>query len=105
MPYDADAKQRARLIAGLLDLAIFLQANPDVPAPQYTDVLVFPAAGTDAERRTEIDAIAARIGAEAQTICGHYVAARHFGPVEYRAVVIPHDNDVKGEYAKCPPLP
>lgn len=93
MTYYADTKQRARLIAGLLDLAAFLQANPDVPAPQYTDVLVFPSDGTDAERRAEIDAIAARIGAETETVCGHYIVTRQFGPVEYRAVVIPHDNE------------
>lgn len=92
MTYYADTKQRARLIAGLLDLATFLQANPDVPVPQHTDVLVFPSDGTDAERRAEIDAIATRIGAETQTVCGHYIATRRFGPVEYRAVVIPHDN-------------
>ncbi|WP_300609127.1 hypothetical protein [Trebonia sp.] len=89
----ADPGERARFIAGLLGLAIFLEANPDVPAPLYTDVLVFPAAGTDAERCAEIDAIAARIGAESQTVCGHYIAARYFGPVQYRAVAIPHDND------------
>jgi len=89
----SDPRQRDQFIAGLLDLAVFLEADPDVPAPLYTDVLVFPSGGTDAERRAEIDAIAARIGTGAQTVCGHYIASRRFGPVEYRAVVIPHDND------------
>lgn len=92
MTYYADPGQRARLIAGLFDLAIFLEANPDVPAPQYTDVLVFPSGGTDAERRAEIDVIAARIGVEAQAIHGHYITVRQFGPVQYRAVAVPHDN-------------
>jgi hypothetical protein len=92
MTYYADPGQRARLIGGLLDLAIFLEANPDVPAPQYTDVLVFPSNGTDAERRAEIDVIAARIGVEAQAVYGHYIAVRQFGPVQYRAIAVPHDN-------------
>jgi len=93
----SDPGQRDRFIAGLLDLAVFLEANPDVPAPLNTDVLVFPPSGSDAERRTEIDGIAARIGAEPQTVCSHYIASRRFGPVEYRAVAIPHDNDPEGE--------
>jgi len=97
MAFYADADQRARLIAGLLDLAVFLEVSPDVPAPLYADVLVFPPDGTDAERRAEIDAIAARIGGTAETICGHYVVSRFFGPVQYRAVAIPHDNDPIGE--------
>lgn len=62
-------------------------------------MLVFPSDGTDAERRAEADTIAARIGAEIQTECGHYIASRRFGPVEYRVVVIPHVNNVKGEHA------
>ena len=97
----ADPGERARLVAGLLDLAIFLKTSPDVPAPRYADVLLFPPDGTDAERRQEIDVIAARIGAEAQTVCGHYIASRRFGPVQYRAVAIPHDNDTEREQPEC----
>ena len=42
----------------------------------------------------EIDATAARLGVNAHlTAGGHYVAARFFGPVEYRAVAIPRKND------------
>ena len=37
--------------------------------------------------------IAAQIGETPETICGHYVVSRFFGPVQYRAVAIPHDND------------
>ena len=62
MAFYADTGQRARLIAGLRGLAVFLEANPDVPAPLYADVLVFPSDGSDAERRAEIDVIAGRIG-------------------------------------------
>jgi hypothetical protein len=98
MTYYADPGQRARLITGLLDLAIFLETTPDVPAPQSADVLVFPPDGTNAEMRAEIDAIAARVGAQAHvTEGGHYTVSRWFGPVEYRAVAIPRVSDTEGE--------
>ena len=97
MAFYADTGQRARLIAGLRGLAVFLEANPDVPAPLYADVLVFPPDGSDADQRAEIDVIAARIGEAPETVCGHYVTWRFFGPVQYRAVAIPRDNDADGE--------
>lgn len=98
MSYYANPHQRARLITGLLDLADFLQTNTDVPAPQYTDMLVFPSGITDNDKRAEIDAIAKRMGVEPrETEGGHYVAVRRFGPVQYRAVAIPHDNKTNGE--------
>ena len=62
--YYANADERARLIAGFRALANFLQDHPDVPAPCWTDVMVFPPDATDEEMRAEIDQIAARIGAE-----------------------------------------
>ena len=61
----ANADERGRLIAGLRALADFLQDHPDVPAPRWADVYVFPPRGTDEQMRAEIDQIAARIGAEA----------------------------------------
>jgi hypothetical protein len=98
MTYHTDPGERAGLITGLLDLAIFLEANPDVPTPFGADVLVFPPDGTNAEIRAEIDAIAARIGGQAHTtVSGHYTVSRWFGPVEYRAVAIPRDNDTEEE--------
>jgi hypothetical protein len=94
MTYYASTGQRSRLIAGLRGLAEFLESTPDAPAPQYADVHVFPSDGNNAQQRAEIDAIATRIGAEAQeTIGGHYIAVRCFGPVQYRAVAIPRSND------------
>ena len=45
MSYYANSEERARLIAGLRDLAEFLDQNPQVPAPRSTDLLVFPPAG------------------------------------------------------------
>lgn len=93
MSYYANSAERAGLIAGLRDLAEFLDRHPDVPAPRWTDLLVFPPVGSDAEMFAEIDAIAGRIGAtasDADSPAGHYSAARDFGPVQYRAIAIPH---------------
>jgi hypothetical protein len=87
-------EHRARLVTGLRALAEFIESRPDVPAPWSADVMVFPPDGSDAERRAEIDVIASQIGTEGRfTYGGHYSASRWFGPVEYRAVAIPHDND------------
>jgi hypothetical protein len=99
MSYYANPQERTRLIAGLRDLADFLDENPQIPAPRRTDMLVFPPVGTDAEMFAEIDAIAERIGitaSDADSPSGYYSAARNFGPVEYRAVAIPNaarDNE------------
>jgi len=98
MNYHADAKQRIRLIAGLRDLADYLEHNPRVPAPPRADVLVFPAEASDAEMFAEIDAIAEMIGStasDARSPHGHYSAVRNFGPVQYRAVAIPHSARAK----------
>jgi hypothetical protein len=94
MNYYGNDEERTRLIAGLRDLADFLDRNPEVPAPWGTDLLVFPPEGSDAEMFAEIDAIAGRIGVTASDTdspAGHYSAVRAFGPVQYRAVAIPHD--------------
>ena len=96
----ANAGERGRLIAGFRALADFLEDHPDVPAPSWADVYVFPSRGTDEEMRAEIDQIAARIGAEAtdNAAYGQYVASRHYGPVQYRAVAISqHPDNSDGE--------
>jgi hypothetical protein len=90
----ADSTERAQLIAGLRGLADYLESSPEVPAPIYSGVFAFPPDGDWAEMRAEIDVIAADLGVIAhETGGGHYVAIRSFGPVEYRAVAIPHRND------------
>jgi hypothetical protein len=93
----ANSTEREALISGLRSLADYLEASPEVPAPSYSDVFIFPPEGTDAERRAEIDLIAAQIGETPQTLCGHYVVSRYFGPVQYRAVAIPRNNDTSGK--------
>ncbi len=102
MSYYANSEESIRLIAGLHGLAEFLDQNPDVPAPPRTDLLVFPSTGSDAQMFAEIDAIAEQIGAtasDADSPARHYSAVRDFGPVQYRAVAIPHSarRDESGE--------
>ncbi len=90
----ADSTERAALISGLRSLADYLESNPEVPAPIYSDVLTFPPGGDWTVMRAEIDAIAARLDVIArETVSGHYVATRSFGPIEYRAVAIPPKSD------------
>jgi hypothetical protein len=93
MSYYANSQERARLIAGLRELAEFLDQNPEIPAPRCTDVLVFPPVAGDEEMSAEIDVIAGQIGvtaSDADSPAGLYSAVRDFGPVQYRAVAIPH---------------
>ena len=87
----ANAAERRDLIDGLRVMASFLTDHPDVPAPRFADVMVFPE-GTDPEKRASIDEIASHIGTfthDATAQGGHYTTSRSFGPVEYRAVAIP----------------
>src|SRR5579875_2510265 len=94
----ADTMQRAALIDGLRALADYLESNPEVPTPTYADVFTFPPDGDWAVMRAEIDAIATRLGVTGrETAGGHYVATRSFGPVEYRDVAIPRNNDSSNE--------
>jgi hypothetical protein len=90
----ADPDQRQELITGLRAIADFLESNPAVPVPTYTDLLVFPPFDSDAEQRQEIDMIASLIdsGTETSPYHRHYVTSRQFGPVKYRAVAIPSDE-------------
>jgi len=93
MNHYANPEERARVIAGLHNLADFLHRNPQVPAPRFTDLFVFPPPGSDAEMFAEIDVIAALISttaSDADSPAGHYSAVRDFGPVQYRAVAIPN---------------
>jgi hypothetical protein len=93
MSYHANSQERRLLTAGLRELADFLDQNLLVPAPRGTELLVFPADGSDTEMFAEVDVIAGRIGASASaegSPAGHYSAKRDFGPVQYRAVAIPN---------------
>ena len=102
MSYYANSEERTALIAGLRNLAEFLDQNPRIPAPRRTDLLVFPPSGSDAEKFAEIDVIAGQIGttaSDAGSPAGHYSAVRDFGPVQYRAIAIPcsaRKNETEG---------
>jgi len=99
MNYYANDEQRIRLIAGLHDLADFLERNPGAPVPRQTSLLVFPPEASDAEMFAQIDIIAGLVGSTASddgSPNGHYSAVRSFGPVQYRAVAIPHCAREKG---------
>jgi hypothetical protein len=95
----SDPAERAELISGFRALADYLESNPEVPAPAYSAVYAFPPDGEWSTMRAEIDSIAAWLGVIArETAGGHYVAVRSFGPIEYRAVAIPHrDNSEQSE--------
>jgi hypothetical protein len=96
MSHYANSDERVRLICGLRELADFLDQNPDVPAPRWTDLIVFPPTGSDAEMFAEVDMIADLIGATASSVdspAGHYSAVLDFGPVQYRVVAIPDRAD------------
>ena len=87
----ANTEERGQLIAGLHDLADFLDANTEVPSPRWAEVFVFPLSTADDEMKREIDTIAALIGSSVNdgTAEGlHYTTTRDFGPVQYRAVAI-----------------
>jgi hypothetical protein len=86
----ADSTERAQLISGLRGLADYLESNPELPAPVYSTVHAFPPPGDWVGMCAEVDAAAVRMDVAACiTEGGHYVAARYFGPIEYRAVAIP----------------
>jgi hypothetical protein len=89
----ADSTQRAAIISGFRALADYLESNPEVPAPAHPVVHTFPPTGEWPQMCAEIDATASRLGVNAHLTAGHYVAARLFGPVEYRAVAIPRKSD------------
>ncbi|MEU7894171.1 hypothetical protein AB0B45_15070 [Nonomuraea sp. NPDC049152] len=77
------------LINGLIDLAAFLEANPDLPTPDPIEVYTFPTPGTDEEMRAFVDQAATALGVTpVEDSFHHYRAVRSFGPVEYRAVAI-----------------
>lgn len=66
----ANAEERGHLVAGLRDVADFLQHNLDVPTPRSADLTGFPPSGsTDQQMRTEVERIAAIIGGQIKDDC------------------------------------
>ncbi|GAA3653900.1 hypothetical protein GCM10022224_016150 [Nonomuraea antimicrobica] len=99
---------RRALINGLLNLAIFLETHPDVPASSNVTLHHFPDRDNDDDLCAEIDQIAARIGSDIDfedSPYGHYATSVSFGPVEYRAVAIlaaaRSRHDAENSYRGC----
>jgi hypothetical protein len=90
------AANRAAWVAGLRDLADFLEGHPDVPVPPaYHSQVIdeFPDGDTDDERRAGVDRAAEAMGVPAaETRGGHYKASVRFGPVGYEVVAIPSER-------------
>jgi hypothetical protein len=86
-----DQTARARVLAGLRQLADYLDAHPDIPVPDYGwDLLAFARDKTDdTAARAETDHVAALLGVQVRddiAAGGHYKAARSFGPVTYEFI-------------------
>ena len=88
-----DLLSRAQTIAGLRELADYLQAHPGVPVRDLGwDLNIYPQLPTEDLKRAEIDRIAAVLGVP---VCdetdrgGHYTVTRSFGRVSYSAVCVP----------------
>jgi hypothetical protein len=89
-----DPQLRAAFIAGLLDLACFLEAHPDLPVQRYGQTVSlhtrheFSHDGTWAGELRALEAFASAIGAKVTEHGGYYYASRSFGPVAYEACAI-----------------
>jgi hypothetical protein len=88
-----DLLSRAQTIAGLRELADYLETHPRVPVCALGwDLNVFPQLPTEDLTRAEIDRIAAILGVPVSDETGrggHYTVTRSFGLVSYRAICVP----------------
>ncbi|MBO3752356.1 hypothetical protein J5X84_40385 [Streptosporangiaceae bacterium NEAU-GS5] len=82
---------RSALIADVRTFANLLDQTPDLPAPRYVDVLVFPDEVSEEAARAEIDRISALLGTPVEDDAGHYRTIKTLGRVTYRAVAITAD--------------
>lgn len=86
-----DSPQRTELVAGLRELADFLETRLDVPVDRYPDdvrVRVF-AHGNREQMRAQVEYAARLMGAEIVDETGdggHYKARREFGQISYEMV-------------------
>jgi hypothetical protein len=81
--------RREDTIRGLRDLADWLENHDTIPVAGTWEFTHFP--HTAADPWAEVRRIAAIAGVTAQTAgySDHYIAHKPFGPVAYRAVVVP----------------
>lgn len=86
MAYSNPAR-RSLIIAGLRELADFLDANPDLPVPYSVNVTAFVPRAADRAMRAEVDRVAYLLGTDIdseQIEYGHYNTEATFGAVQYR---------------------
>jgi hypothetical protein len=83
-----DREARARCVAGLRELAGFLEARSDVPVPTDKSISIF-VDGTPAEKRAQVDYASTLMGEPVRDDTaqgGHYSVSRSFGPFEYEVI-------------------
>jgi hypothetical protein len=86
-----DPEARAAFTAGLRALAEFLDAHPGLPVPQFSicaGLTVYPA-GTDTDKRAEVDRIAGVLQVTTDDFRVYQAERRFGGPVAYRVVAVP----------------
>ncbi|MEV4390697.1 hypothetical protein [Nonomuraea sp. NPDC049607] len=83
---------RDALIAGLISMAGFLKAHPQIPTSIAPVTLrAFPDNGSDDDMRAEVDKVAALLGTEIDhhhLPHDHYMTGIGFGPVRYEFIAI-----------------
>jgi hypothetical protein len=95
----SDLEARAAVTAGLRALGEFLDAHPELPVPRYSisSGMTFYPAGSQEDKRAEVDRIADVLQVNAEEF-GVYQAERRFGgPVAYRAVAVPEPQNAADE--------
>ncbi|MFD9950743.1 hypothetical protein ACFWYW_58650 [Nonomuraea sp. NPDC059023] len=100
---------RTALITGLVELAAFLEANPDIPTPSGSlTVHHFPEKASDAEMSAEVDRIADLLGSEIDPQHrphGHYCTGISFGPIRFQTTAILADararHAAENSYRDC----
>jgi hypothetical protein len=93
MTVPGDLLARAKVIAGLRQLADYLAQHPDLPVNAYGwDLAAYPSIrDSESARRAEVDRIAATLDApvtDERGTGGHYFTARCFGLVTYQAISV-----------------
>ncbi len=93
---------RARLVAGLRELADFLESHPGLRCPYSIRAMAITTAEHEEDERAEVDHAGQLLNAPARDD-GHYTVERHFGPaVSYAVIHIPdqwrHEHHQRASY-------
>jgi hypothetical protein len=91
MSYTIDTITRQAFTTGLRDLADYLDQHPAVAIPAHGAEILLSAASADDGGCAQVDRFARQLGVPVENelaYCGHYGAARSFGPVGYRMTAI-----------------